>query len=416
MMYKRENERAITMVAMIVTVIVLLVLAGVTINLALGENGIIKSAQTSSNTYSNATKEEQKEFESFDKSVREQVLDETTLVGLFNKGIIKVGDYINYQTPETGELTTTAYGEETSNGFEQQTFNVSNNGNEINWRVLGLGDKDGKLTLNPNEGIHLLLISGSPVQKNLNIESEIEYEKDPYLYMGKAESYVNGEKILNNISKIYLNPKYASDARSINADDINTVLGIVVDDNKVYEKTDESKTNIDTLKSLGQVFYYSEGEYSPQSYLNNKKTAIKNGENYVVGTGYNYLATNYKNRTIGNTTIGELLFNQTNYDCSNSKAYWLASKGTSIIKKAYYGLGEICYDSINIGSGKFNSKGDWQVDGRGVYPIISLRAEVTKDDLQVVNRIEENWNFTNNLTYQGNTSNYESLGMLSMFY
>lgn len=53
-----KEERGITLVALVVTIIVLLILAGVTITLALGSNGVIGRAQEASNTWSNATKTE----------------------------------------------------------------------------------------------------------------------------------------------------------------------------------------------------------------------------------------------------------------------------------------------------------------------------------------------------------------------
>ncbi|MBR3325162.1 MAG: type II secretion system protein [Clostridia bacterium] len=54
-----KEERGITLVALVVTIIVLLILAGVTITLALGSNGVIGRAQEASNTWANATKNEQ---------------------------------------------------------------------------------------------------------------------------------------------------------------------------------------------------------------------------------------------------------------------------------------------------------------------------------------------------------------------
>ena len=45
-----KEERGITLVALVVTIIVLLILAGVTITLALGSNGVIGRAQEASNT------------------------------------------------------------------------------------------------------------------------------------------------------------------------------------------------------------------------------------------------------------------------------------------------------------------------------------------------------------------------------
>ena len=40
-----KNNKGITLVALVVTIVVLLILAGVSINLVLGDNGIVKKAQ-----------------------------------------------------------------------------------------------------------------------------------------------------------------------------------------------------------------------------------------------------------------------------------------------------------------------------------------------------------------------------------
>lgn len=53
-----REEKGITLVALVVTIIVLLILAGVTITLALGSNGVIGRAQQASNAWSDASKAE----------------------------------------------------------------------------------------------------------------------------------------------------------------------------------------------------------------------------------------------------------------------------------------------------------------------------------------------------------------------
>lgn len=52
------SNAGITLIALVVTVIVLLILAGVTLSLTLGENGIIGRAKLASNTWANVTKDE----------------------------------------------------------------------------------------------------------------------------------------------------------------------------------------------------------------------------------------------------------------------------------------------------------------------------------------------------------------------
>ena len=52
------QQNGITLVALVVTIIVLLILAGVTLTLALSNNGVMDRAQYASNIWSNATRDE----------------------------------------------------------------------------------------------------------------------------------------------------------------------------------------------------------------------------------------------------------------------------------------------------------------------------------------------------------------------
>ena len=45
MNFKRRNEKGITLVALVVTIIVLIILAGVSINLLVGQDGLISRAK-----------------------------------------------------------------------------------------------------------------------------------------------------------------------------------------------------------------------------------------------------------------------------------------------------------------------------------------------------------------------------------
>ena len=48
-----KADKGITLVALIITIIVLLILAGVSISMVLGDNGLINKAQKSVDTYEN---------------------------------------------------------------------------------------------------------------------------------------------------------------------------------------------------------------------------------------------------------------------------------------------------------------------------------------------------------------------------
>lgn len=72
---KKYQQTGITLVALIVTIIILLILAGVTLNLALSNNGIMEKATYTSNTWANATKTEREEMEEASRLIDEIVIN-----------------------------------------------------------------------------------------------------------------------------------------------------------------------------------------------------------------------------------------------------------------------------------------------------------------------------------------------------
>ena len=64
-----KGDRAITLIALIVTIIVLLILAGVTINLAVNDQGIFNKAKTATRAYKNATEDERTGLDEADKEI-----------------------------------------------------------------------------------------------------------------------------------------------------------------------------------------------------------------------------------------------------------------------------------------------------------------------------------------------------------
>ena len=60
-----KGQKGITLVALVITIIVLLILAGVTITLTLGENGIFKTAEKAGENYTQAQREELERLKSF---------------------------------------------------------------------------------------------------------------------------------------------------------------------------------------------------------------------------------------------------------------------------------------------------------------------------------------------------------------
>ena len=428
-----KNKKGITLIALVVTIVLLLILAGVTISLLLDENGIIAKSKDARNTNrAGAIKEEitlwkadkfaadngAGSHESMDdflarlktrglisdediatiKDTRKlQVGKETivfpsdakTLVQAFKDNEIKVGDYLNYNdyVDETKTCTTLT----NENGWADQKYTATKN---TYWQVLGLD----------STGEKLMLISQSPIKKEMKTDDTAEdWKKTPYLVLKGAYGYVNGKTILNNISGVYSTE--LGEAKSITAEEINRLVGgITVDyENKtVYSNADKTTSIGGTTNKTS--YTYQEGDYSPKSYI--EKTTETKGESISA----DYYAYAWANLAISDT-LKTILFSGTTEDANFAKSYWLASSGVRArSSRAGFGPGFV-FDGVVASEGDlFYSDGVWYANGLAVRPVVYLNSEITVEDLHVIDGQEDNWSTYNNSNPQvasGDASNGE---------
>ena len=72
---KNKKERGITLIALVVTIVVLLILAGVSISLVLNNNGVISKAKEAKNRYAEAQTNEEKQLNEVSDWIKEAVYD-----------------------------------------------------------------------------------------------------------------------------------------------------------------------------------------------------------------------------------------------------------------------------------------------------------------------------------------------------
>ena len=75
---KLQKEKGITLVALVVTIVVLLILAGVSINLVLGENGLITQAQEAKRKTAESAKNDEKDMAQLSKDLEDNIDIEET--------------------------------------------------------------------------------------------------------------------------------------------------------------------------------------------------------------------------------------------------------------------------------------------------------------------------------------------------
>lgn len=71
-----KNKKGITLIALVITIIILLILAGIVINLTIGEKGILNMAKNAKNEYQNSQDTEEKELENIYNDVNNYLYDE----------------------------------------------------------------------------------------------------------------------------------------------------------------------------------------------------------------------------------------------------------------------------------------------------------------------------------------------------
>ena len=330
-----KTSNGITLIALVITIIVLLILAGVTIATLTGDNGILGKAKTAKTTNDEEKAKEQIKiavmgsygddgklnYEDLKKNLEqigikdlpneasyplEVTLDGvsatieangevnfTTSGGYTQTGdtitspdgkTMKVGDYVGYDSTlgaNESDLTYTSTAEKTGESSDQE-FNASAYKSAgYRWRILGV--KNGKIRL----------ISEEFIGPGTYTDSSRTY----YALTGQ-KGYINGIEELNKISAIFGHGKGAEGATSITVEDINAITGY----------------NPETAK-------YSQGNWDEYG----NKVTYTRGE----GTALSSSATN------GKTWSGtQSTFNY--YDKTNKTFKALTSGSTEITNTSYY--------------------------------------------------------------------------------
>ena len=371
----KETQRGITLIALVITIVILIILATVTLNVVLGDGGLIQRAQQAKELTEEAAEKEEQQILNLTGYFDELAAD--SVVEAFKAGDIKVGDYVNYTPDSNSPVNLT----EADTGYgTTQTYSVDSS---TTWRVLGLSE----------DGQHLLLTSGSPIKSN-----NAEY---PYLILQGATGYLNCVQTLNKAASVYNNSTLAEETRSMTIEDIENVLGDMTVEypqegehgtGKVYFTDDEDKTPIGGTTSYPSYTYTAE-DYTPEGAAT--LTHATAGEK-VTADAWMFMYT-----TDGETRadyvperVYDMLFAGTTESSNYSKSYWLASPGVGADSGvASFGPGAVNRGGASSGGGYlFVSGGGWVAVGCAVRPVVVLKSSVTVDQLEVVaDKTEATW-------------------------
>ena len=383
----KETQRGITLIALVITIVILIILATVTLNVVLGDGGLIQRAQQAKELTEEAAEEEEQQILNLTGYFDELAAD--SVVEAFKAGDIKVGDYVNYTPDSNSPVNLT----EADTGYgETQTYSVDSS---TTWRVLGLSE----------DGQHLLLTSGSPIKSN-----NAEY---PYLILQGATGYLNCVQTLNKAASVYHNSTLAEETRSMTMKDIENVLGGITvtlpeegspNTGTVTFNKDSSNTNIGQTTQY-RSYTYTADDYTPEgaATLTHATAGTKvNGDAYMIMydyDGYQELGLDIDRETY------DMLFAGTTEGDNYAKSYWLASPGVRAYSDyAFFGPGAVYGGVATSGNyGLFYSNGYWYAVGCAVRPVVVLKSSVTVDQLEVVaDKTEATWDTESGQVGSGN--------------
>ena len=371
----------------ILNIIVLLILAGVSIAMLTGQNGILTQAQNAKTTNESKSAEEKvklavmgaraddgtltvgklrTELANYGETVEGDTFPVTATVDgksftvdangnvelagekqpVTREGI-EVGDYVSY-TPDTA-TGKTYDADKLKKGGYTSTQTVKKE--DLNWRVLRKND-DGSIDLIGDETSNSVYFSGS---------------------LG----YNNGVYLLNDICKeLYSNSTHHITARSVNLEDMEKWL---TDSGKTARA---GYTNSDRGKKYGETKEYKgSNSYAPDIY---GKTEDESANYYSEPTTNTYTPAS-GTATADNTlnakqTYYYIPINQTNYGdgakvLSSSNYYWVAARYVGCYSSdANFGL-RFAFSSMS-GGDMFDSDSSTYYDNRRLRPVVSLGSDV----------------------------------------
>ena len=424
---KFRKNQGITLIALVVTIIVLLILAGITIAMLTGQNGILNRATEAKEKTGVAQEEEQiklavmaalsdgtgtltipnlkKELASYGITIAEDATFPVTVSAGGNNYTIastgevtkvesgsvpptpnpdpvtpptvpeglKVGDTVTYSPSGTytwqGKYCSLSEPDENLSSASGQSYNITE------WKILSI--ENGKVELVPTEPT-----SGT-------------------VYLGQEQGYNNGVKLLNDAcNSLYGNTSKGITARSLNIDDIEKYML----EAKVA-KVHQYQTDSTTAKYGNQLSSaFTRYKYYPVIYAEEKLSVI-NGNKKTTGLGMSE-QTSFIEKNANNATDGHLNDSrsiqpyETYWDKDNSfmqtafrtaegganyynllintnKDYWLASRcvGTAedfcnymirFVKSGFVGAGAMYQSDDHTG---YNSP-------LALFPVVSLSSSL----------------------------------------
>ena len=188
-----KNTKGITLVALVITIIILLILAGISIS-ALTNTGIFQKAKDAKQKSENAALDQNTKLDEYENEIDKYIPKANSLAKA-----VKVGDYVAYtpDEPDNNALTTLKTNLKNYSGASDNTTNSAIDIEKgLKWRVLDVDETTGQVRL----------ISATPTKKSIELKG----------YNG----YNNAVKLLDDACSTLYNSKLATKVQNLKIEDI----------------------------------------------------------------------------------------------------------------------------------------------------------------------------------------------------
>ena len=350
-MKKHKSTRGITLIALVITIIILLILAGISIS-ALTNQGLFKNAKIAQNATERAEVEQGQRLNEYEEELNKYLSNndkkEEKLIDKVNDGTIKIGDYVKY-TPDTASTTEILQELNTYSGSNENTTSTLTQ-ESLNWRVLDV--KDGQVRL----------ISELPTTSKITLSG----------YNG----YNNAVKLLDDTcSTLYSNSKFASKVQNLKIEDITAYMKT----QPTEDTTEYKPININYPKILEQ-----EENQTVKNSVTNNKLGVSEQHDFVTTGKATSATSTLKNTYWGKSMTSEDFKDSKYYELlinngSNYATYWMSSRCVDANSYgAVFGVRSV-YSGLVGACALYYSSGDGHPFAYAFRPVITLNSNVQID-------------------------------------
>ena len=297
MKIKFKRKSGITLISLVLTIIILLILAGITIS-SLTNTGIFRKAKEAKEKTQAAEINQAKTLNEYEEELNKYVSGKNPIQKLADK--VKVGDYVTY-TPdvlESNALETLKANLNTYSGKSDSIINAAIDRQDLKWRVLDV--QNGQVRL----------ISETPTTSKIEL----------YGYNG----YNNAVKLIDDAcSTLYTNKQLASTVQNLKIEDITKYMKI----QPTEDSTQYSPTNIKYPKILET----EENQTVEKTNSTSTKLGVSSQESFVTGNDISSTTTlkkTYWFQSMNNTDsfIDNKYYKLFTNNGKDYPTYWISSR------------------------------------------------------------------------------------------